>query len=116
MPATQSDLTLRNVQKKLSDVVDWYPLGVQLDVPTDKMRRFEIIHRGNPARCMLDMLEYWMHNSENVSWHYLAEALKTVGGYSKVVRSLLRGEERTESALEQSGKGMDKWYIKFYYF
>lgn len=87
-------------------MVDWYPLGVQLDVPTSEMRQFEIIHRGNPTRCMLDMLEYWMLNSENVSWRYLANALETVGGYAKVVHSLLRREEEKESALKQSGDGM----------
>lgn len=53
---------------------------------------------------MLDMLEYWMRNSENVSWHYLARALENVGGYAKVVHSLRKREER-ESVLKHSGDG-----------
>lgn len=104
LPAT---LTLRRVQRELKDVTDWYSLGVQLDVPTSEMQRLDSTHRGNLERCKLDTLQYWMRNSENVSWHYLAEALETMGGYANVMLSLRKREPSLQlSERTQSDDGM----------
>ena len=103
--------TLGNIQRALGAVTAWFSLGVQLDVPTEYMRRFEQAHRGDVERCKLDMLEYWMHHSEDVSWQGLASALSDVGEYGWIVRSLmkkdeeLRKEEGLRSALKQIGSG-----------
>ena len=101
----QYQLTLGNIQRALGAVTAWFPLGVQLDVPTEYMRRFEQAHRGDVERCKLDVLEYWMHSSEHVSWQGLASALSDVGGYGWIVRSLMRKEEGLRSALKQIGSG-----------
>ena len=83
----------------------WFPLGVQLDVPTEAMRRFDQAHRGDVEWCKLDVLEYWMHNSEHVSWQGLAGALSDVGSYGWIVHSLMRKEEGLRSALKHIGSG-----------
>ena len=98
-------LTLGNIQRELGPVTEWFILGVQLDVPTEAMRRFEQVRRGDVERCKIDVLDYWMHSSEHVSWQGLACALSDVRGYDLIVRSLMRKEEGLQSALEHIGSG-----------
>ena len=66
--------------------VDWYELGIQLDVPADQLGT---IDRENPteARKMAKVLQYWLSN-ETASWEKVITALERIGGYGNIVATL----------------------------
>ena len=66
--------------------VEWYELGIQLDVPAHLLKAIE---RENPteSRRMADMLQYWLGN-ETATWQKIIEALERIGDYGNTVSSL----------------------------
>ena len=59
--------------------VDWYKLGVELDVPTHTLKH---IGKQCPteARKLSDVLRYWLNNGE-ASWEDIIKALEKIGGH-----------------------------------
>ena len=66
--------------------VDWYELGIQLNVPADQLGA---IDRENPteSRKMAKVLQYWLNN-ETASWEKVINALERIGGYGNIIASL----------------------------
>ena len=66
--------------------VDWYDLGIQLNVPADQL---ETIERENPteSRRMAKVLQYWLDN-ETASWEKVINALERIGGHGNIVATL----------------------------
>lgn len=78
IPANRPRLTLREVQNELTEVVDWFPLGVQLGVGLPKLKQFQMDYPSDTQRCKTEVLDWWIRNSRECSWETLAEALKTI--------------------------------------
>ena len=69
--------------KKLENVVDWFHLGLYLEVPEDEL---EIIGKNYPQdtkRCRTEMLSWWMNNTLEKKWATIVQALEKTG--SKVL-------------------------------
>ena len=66
--------------------VDWYDLGIQLNVPVDQLGTIE---RENPteSRRMAKVLQYWLDN-ETASWVKVINALERIGGHGNIVATL----------------------------
>ena len=66
--------------------VEWYELGIQLNVPAHQLRA---IRRENPAESMrmAEVLQYWLDN-ETATWQKIIEALERIGNYGNTVSSL----------------------------
>ena len=66
--------------------VDWYELGIQLNVPAHQLKA---IRRENPTEPMkmAEVLQYWLDN-ETATWEKIIEALQRIGGHGNVVASL----------------------------
>ena len=66
--------------------VEWYDLGIQLNVPVDQLRTIE---RENPteSRKMAIVLQYWLDN-ETASWEKVVNALERIGGHGNIVATL----------------------------
>ena len=66
--------------------VDWYELGIQLNVPADQLGTIE---RENPteSRKMAKVLQYWLNN-ETATWAKVINALERIGGYGNIVATL----------------------------
>ena len=68
-------------------IVDWYDLGIQLNVTPSKLRT---ISRENPteARRLAEMLEYWLNNEKEPSWKKIITALQRVSGHNNIITAI----------------------------
>ena len=64
---------------ELSDVVDWFHLGLYLGVPHSVLLTVEADHRGQTKRCKTEMLDWWMNNGEQLTWSAVVRALVGIG-------------------------------------
>ena len=58
----------------LSPLVNWFGLGVQLGIYYHELKKIELEERGSVDRCLLAVLQRWMHEMDDV---------KNCGGASK---------------------------------
>ena len=75
----------------MEEVAEWYQLGVQLGVPTGKLKEIERNYLADNQRCKTEVLTWWCQNIQ-VSWIKLAQAVERTG--YKVLAEKLRN--RTE--------------------
>ena len=60
----------------------WFPLGLCLGVPKEKLQEIYLQHREGydaVARCMAEMIEAWLGGKRNANWPTLATALWQTG-------------------------------------
>lgn len=80
-------------QAQMSDLmvelkaVDWHQLGVQLQVPFDKLDKIDEDYRRS-ERKLSEVLGYWLLNEHNPTWDKICDALKRIGGCRRLVREL----------------------------
>ena len=67
--------------------VDWYDLGIQLNVPAHQLK---IISRENPTESMkmAEVLQYWLDNETAATWENVIEALERISGYGNIVAAI----------------------------
>ena len=68
-------------------MVDWYQLGVQLELPPDRLDKIEEDSKGAEKR-LCKVLQYWLTNETNPSWDKICEALHRMGGFARIIREL----------------------------
>ena len=80
-----------DVDAKLKDLVvvlrevDWYQLGVQLNVPAYILRDVNEQNPHNVSRKLSKMLEYWKDNEEDPSWEKIVKALQRIRGHRNII-------------------------------
>ena len=62
----------------MTQVVDWFPLGLQLGLGLPELKQLQMDYPGDAQRCKTEVLDWWLRNSRECSWETLAEALKTM--------------------------------------
>ena len=72
-------LTEKNLWPQLRLLDDWYNLGLQLDIPKDKLREIEDSHPDKTTRCKEETMDYWLKRGRNPSWETLAAAIADMG-------------------------------------
>ena len=84
---------LTDVEPELRDLayelttVDWYQLGVQLNVPEHILTQIDLENPGNESRKLTKLLQYWKRNNE-ASWEKIVEALQRIGGHKNVIAEI----------------------------
>ena len=69
---------LRRVQDSVWEArVQWYNLGLGLDITADTLDSIELANAQNPDRCFRAMLTKWLREHEKPTWNALAEALRS---------------------------------------
>ena len=68
-------LDLQSLVHILGKLVDWYNFGILLKIPPHVLRRIEAEHLVNMARRKTELLDYWLKNEYNPSWHKVYGAL-----------------------------------------
>ena len=68
--------------------VDWFSLGIQLDIEVCELDKMKNKHPQSEDHCMIEVLNYWLKNTSECTWDKLADAVVKVGGQSKVVEKL----------------------------
>ena len=101
-----------DVEAELKDLVvvlravDWYQLGIQLNVPTYILRSIIEANPNNISMRLSQMLDYWKENDEDPSWERIAEAVQRIGGHRNVIaeiRSKYMSHEPSSSAALLEG-------------
>lgn len=67
--------TLKQLLSELTEVTDWYHLGIFLDIETAELDTIQNNHPCNDQRQKTEMLKVWLHGN-NASWKELCAALK----------------------------------------
>ena len=70
------EVDLKNVKNLLKGFPPkkWHILGILLNVPGDKLEEFEANYPRDVARCLTEVINYWINNSK-AEWKVLWEAL-----------------------------------------
>ena len=76
---------------KLADLVyelkgvDWYQLGVQLNVPVHVLTNIDLENRSE-SRKLSKVLDYWIKNAKlEASWNVIINALQRIGGHENII-------------------------------
>ena len=62
--------------------MDWYSLGVNLDLKRYQLSEIEKNHRGDDKRRRTEVLGCWLDNTTNPTWKTVAEALYLMEAHS----------------------------------
>ena len=70
--------TLQELISQLDEVVDWFHLGLYLDIPTHELLIMEDFRRGHKKQCRTDMLGWWLQHGTQLTWTAMVRALKGI--------------------------------------
>ena len=76
---------LAHVKRFLKNVNDWQSLGLELGLIYPTLKRIKKEQQGDMKDCMMEMLEAWLQQQDNVSqvgapsWRVLQRALNHIG-------------------------------------
>ncbi len=93
---------LRELKNKLWDVrVEWFRLGVELEIAVPDLDAIKVKHREDPNNCFTDMLSVWLKNSDAPTWTAILSALRTTGTNrrlaDKIETELKEGSDTTQT-------------------
>ena len=71
----------------------WYSLGIQLGIGTSDLKQLEINYAGDPERCKIEVIAFWLRHDPKATWNKLAQAVEDMGGHAKVVETLRANHE-----------------------
>ena len=74
-PFAAPSLTLKNLSEELVDVIQWYVLGIKLNLPQSVLTTIEVNHPRDVERCRLEMLMKWLQRTPTASWRDIVQAL-----------------------------------------
>ena len=83
---TISDLA--EVLIAIKEISKPYQLGIQLKVDLAELDSIERNHHGDIGRQKTEVVKYWLLNSPDASWATLANAMKEMGGYARLTKTL----------------------------
>ena len=69
--------------EELKQVVDWFHLGLYLEVPEHELKIIDRNYPQDTKRCRTEMLSWWMNNTLWKKWATIVQALEKTG--SKVL-------------------------------
>ena len=104
-PAIPATLTLKALTNELKSVLDWYSLGVNLDLKRYQLSEIESNHRGDDKRCRTEMLGCWLDNTTTPTWEAVAEALCLMEAHAvadKIRRKYIISTTTTEGMRDLS--------------
>ena len=65
--------------------VDWYQLGVQLNVPVHILTNIDLENRSE-SRKLSKVLDYWIKNAKpEASWNMIDNGLQRIGGHENII-------------------------------
>ena len=104
LPTAPATPTLKELSNALDSVVDWYSLGVQLEVKAHDLATIERNYHGDTARCKLEMLNHYLESGKLPTWKAVADALQLMGKHE--VASKIRAEHCSSSVESAGTAGM----------
>ena len=94
-------LSISLLLSKLTKVVDWYILGLHLNIPKyelDKIQKQFLLNEG-VERCKAEMLDMWLKKEEEPHWRVIVDALEKMKSYELAweLRDLHLDENESQS-------------------
>ena len=74
----EKSLTRSNIDKILTELLDWHNLGTKLGLPDHKLKEIQFDCTG-AVRQRQEMICKWLEYDTEASWNKLARALKEMG-------------------------------------
>ena len=69
--------------------VDWYQLGIQLEVPIHVLTEIDRENPGDERRKLTKVLDYWIKNAKPAaSWETIVKALQRITGHGNVIANI----------------------------
>ena len=84
LPTAPTTPTLKELSNALDSVVDWFTLGVKLELEDHELRTIEQNYRGD--RCKLEMLSRWLRSGKPPTWKALTDALHLMGEHAAALK------------------------------
>ena len=78
-PTAPATPTLKELSNVLDSVVNWYLLGVKLDLQDHELHTIERNYRGDSERCKHEMLSRWLRTAKLATWKAVTDALQQMG-------------------------------------
>ena len=70
--------------------MQWYNLGLELEITPDSLDAIELANTGKPDRCFRAVLTQWLREHHRPTWTALAEALRSPAvGLSHLAEQIL---------------------------
>ena len=107
--ASSPVLSVGEIEPELRAIVNPYLLGVHLEIPTEDLDLFKANHPNNVTHQRTDVINYWLQNSEDISWDALARAVARMGRHGNLVsrlRKLAKGVPVPPAASQPSERGI----------
>ena len=83
LPPALATPTLKELSNALDSVVNWYLLGVKLDLENHELRAIDHDFRGDGVeRCKHEMLSHWLRNAKCPTWRAVTDALCLMGEHA----------------------------------
>ena len=91
-------MDINEVVKKLTDVDQWFSLGIQLSVPITDLKKIDVDYTGSDRK-RAEMLFKWQRLGKGVSWQSLIRALNGIEeiGLARTLASQLGKQSVSQS-------------------
>ena len=76
---TAEELSFKQVFNAIKGVIQWYQLGVQLDLEKSRLEIIKANHPNDVVAAKLELVSEWLNNDPDKSWDKLASALRQIG-------------------------------------
>ena len=76
---TAEELSFKQVFNAIKGVIQWYQLGVQLDLEKSRLEIIKANHPNDVVAAKLELVSEWLNNDPDKSWAKLASALRQIG-------------------------------------
>ena len=80
--STPATPTLKELSNEVDSVVDWFSLGVKLELERHVLSQLDKEYRGDNVRCKYEMLDRWLRNAKQPTWKAMADALCLIGEHT----------------------------------
>ena len=82
--------TLHHLLADLYDVVEWYQLGIYLDIPESDLEKIKYENQRNVTDCKCEMLSTWLRRNPQPTWATVVTTLTDIGRRSLAYKIALK--------------------------
>ncbi len=86
--------TLHQLLANLSDVTEWFLLGIYLDIPESDLEKIRYENHWNVTDCKCEMLSTWLRRNPQPTWATIVTTLTDIGRRSLAYKIALKYGKR----------------------
>ena len=86
LSTAQATPTLNELSNALNSVVDWYLLGVKLELKDNELSTIDKNYHGDNERRKHEVLSQWLRNGKLLTWNAVADALCQMGEHNVALK------------------------------